>query len=73
MDPLDIKTLLRKKGYYMSDIAKICGTSNTAVLNTIHSRPFPSPRVKSEIASILGIDERSLWPDTNTATPHGLA
>lgn len=62
MDPLDIKCALRKKGYFLRDIAKRCGTSDTAVSNTVHGRPFTSPRIQQEIADILGVSKESLWP-----------
>ena len=67
MNPETIKSMLRKRGYLMADIARECEVSNAAVRNTIFNTPFPSPKVRQHISNILSMPVDSLWPEPEKA------
>lgn len=69
MDAIDIKYHLEKRGYQIKDIAQECDKSSAAVSNTIHGRPFKSPKVRAKIAQILEMDVSDIWPEKETVQP----
>jgi len=63
MHPARIGAELKIKQVSYKDVARECKVSEAAVYNTIHNRPFPSPKVRREISRILEIPTEELWPD----------
>ena len=63
MHPARILAELKVKGYIYKDVCKTCGVHPSSFYNTIHRRPFVSPKVERELSRILEIPMEELWPD----------
>ena len=55
-----IKTLLRARGYLLSDIARLHGISPSCFMS-VKKKPYP--KVEGIIAEYLGVNPWDLWPE----------
>jgi len=63
MHPARILAELKVRGYSYKDICETTGVRPTSFYNTLHRKPFPSPKVEREVSRILGVPVEELWPD----------
>lgn len=57
----DIKAALRKRGYTLSDVAQRLKIDRSTVSGVLLGRR--SERVEAEIASLIGMDLKDVWPE----------
>ncbi len=66
MDPIDINYKLKKMSYSQAAVARKLKVKRQVVNQVINGRK-QSARVKREIARIIGMDIKDIWPKDKAA------